>query len=78
MNAYTTVNILDMIKGIGEDGIKLVLSDSSCSMNAEIENFVRKSAIAKKKMFVTHLVMDDPGDFCEDFRRFFLLRISSA
>lgn len=64
MNAYTTVNILDMIKGIGEDGVNLILSDFSCPKNAEIENFVKKNAIdfAKKKMSITHLVMDDQGD----------------
>ncbi|MCD8015708.1 MAG: GNAT family acetyltransferase [Lachnospiraceae bacterium] len=69
MNAYTTVNILDMIKGIGEDGVKLVLSDFSCPKNAEIENFVKKNAIefAKKKMSVTHLVMDDQGDLAAIF-----------
>ncbi|MCD8052931.1 MAG: GNAT family acetyltransferase [Lachnospiraceae bacterium] len=63
MNAYTTVNILDMIKGIGEDGVRLILSDFSCPKNAEIEKFVKKSAIdfAKKKMSITHLVIDEQG-----------------
>ena len=30
MNAYTTVNILDMINVIGEDSVDLILSDFSC------------------------------------------------
>lgn len=63
MNAYTTVNILDMIKVIGEDGVNHILSDFSCPKNAEIENFIKKNAVdfAKRKMSVTHLVMDDQG-----------------
>ncbi|MCD7867319.1 MAG: hypothetical protein LUG62_03795 [Clostridiales bacterium] len=63
MNAYKAVNILDMIEVIGEDGTRSVLSDFSCSKNGEIENFIKKNAIdfAKKKMSVTHLVMDEKG-----------------
>lgn len=69
MNAYTIVNILDMMEGIGEDGVKLILSDFSCPKNAEIENFVKKNAIefAKKKMSVTHLIMDGQGSLVAIF-----------
>lgn len=61
MSAYTTVNILDMIKVIGEDNVNQLLSDFSCPKNDEIENFIKKNAIdfAKRKMSVTHLVMDE-------------------
>ena len=60
MNEYTTVNILDMIDVIGEDKVVRVLSDFSCPKNQEIECFIRNNAInfAKRKMSVTHLVMN--------------------
>lgn len=63
MNAYTTVNILDMINVIGEDSVNLILSDFSCPKNDEIENFIKKNAVdfAKRKMSITHLVMDEYG-----------------
>ena len=43
--------------------MNLILSDFSCPQNGEIENFVRKSAVdfAKRKISVTHLVMDVQG-----------------
>lgn len=63
MNTYRTINILDMIDAIGEEGVNLILSDFSCPKNVEIENFIRKSAVdfAKRKMSITHLVMDEQG-----------------
>ena len=69
MSAYTTVNILDMIKVIGEDNINQLLSDFSCPKNDEIENFIKKNAIdfAKRKMSVTHLVMDEQGKIAAIF-----------
>ena len=46
------VNILDMMELIGEDGVKQILSDFSCPLNVEIENFVHNNAIefAKRKI----------------------------
>ncbi|MCD7813189.1 MAG: GNAT family acetyltransferase [Lachnospiraceae bacterium] len=69
MSEYTTVNILDMIDVIGEDNMKCVLSDFSCPKNEEIEHFVKKNAIdfAKRKMSVTHLVMNDKGNLAAIF-----------
>ncbi len=63
MNKYVTVNILDMIDAIGEDGTSAVLSDFSCPLNYEIENFVKKNAVdfAKRKISITHLVMNETG-----------------
>ena len=51
MSNFTSVNILDMINAIGEEELQLILSDFSCPMNHEIEEFVRKNAIefAKRK-----------------------------
>ncbi len=69
MNAYTTVNILDMINVIGEDSVNLILSDFSCPKNDEIENFIKKNAVdfAKRKMSITHLVMDEHGKLAAIF-----------
>lgn len=63
MNRYRTINILDMIEAIGEESVNLILSDFSCPKNVEIETFIRKNAIefAKRKMSVTHLVVDEQG-----------------
>lgn len=69
MNKYTITNILDAIKIVGEDEVINVLSDFSCPLNSEIENFVKKNAIdfANKKMSVTYLVTDDRGDLAAIF-----------
>jgi len=63
LNTFRTINILDIIDAIGEESVNLILSDFSCPKNGEIENFVRKSAVgfAKRKISVTHLVMDVQG-----------------
>lgn len=64
MSDYTTVNILDMVDAIGEDDVNQILSDFSCPKNEEIEFFVKNQALdfAKRKMSITHLVMDDEGN----------------
>lgn len=69
MSAYETINILDMIEIVGEDGTRSILSDFSCPKNSEIENFIKKNAIefAKKKMSITHLVMDEKGQLAAIF-----------
>lgn len=63
MSICKTMNILDMIDIVGEDTVKEILSGYSCPKNAEIENFIKKNAIdfAKKKMSITHIVMDEDG-----------------
>ena len=60
---YTTVNILDMIEAIGEESVNLILSDFSCPKNDEIESFIKNNAVdfAKRKMSITHLVVDERG-----------------
>jgi len=69
MSAYETINILDMIEIVGEDGTKAILSDFSYPKNSEIDNFIKKNAIefAKKKMSITHLVMDEKGQLAAIF-----------
>lgn len=69
MSGYTVVNILDLLNEIGEEEVKLVLSDFSCPLNDEICRFVEKDAIefAKKKSSITYLVFDDDGRFIAFF-----------
>ena len=61
MNGYTTINILDMIEAVGENEVRRILSNFICPPNSEIENFAQKSAVefAKRKMSVTHLVINE-------------------
>lgn len=63
MNDYRVVNILDMMDAVGEEDLKGILSDFSCAKNLEIENFLHSNSIdfAKKKMSITHLVLDEDG-----------------
>lgn len=69
MNQYETVNILDMISAIGEDGVRDILSDFSCPDNTEIENFIRFNAIefAKRKISITYLVINNNGELLAIF-----------
>ena len=69
MNDYCAVNILDMIEAIGEDELRVILSDFSCPINPEIETFVKKNAIdfAKRKISITYLVLDNAGDILSIF-----------
>ncbi len=69
MNGYTIINILDMIDAVGEDEVNQILSDFSCPKNDEIENFVKKNAVdfAKRKMSVTHLVLNDDSELMAIF-----------
>lgn len=57
------INVLDMIALIGEEAVQDILSDFSCPLNEEIENFVHNNAIdfAKRKISVTFLVFNESG-----------------
>ena len=63
MRQFDTVNILDMLGAIGEAKLKQCLSDFSCPLNPEIEQFVVHNAIefAKKKLSVTYFVVNELG-----------------
>ncbi len=63
MRQFDTVNILDMIGAIGEAKLKQCLSDFSCPINPEIEQFVTNNAIefAGKKLSVTYFVVNEFG-----------------
>lgn len=69
MAEYEVVQILDMINSVGEDALQEILSDFSCPINHEIEDFLKHNAIefAKKKMSITHLVFDEEGQFVAFF-----------
>lgn len=60
------VPILDMVKTVGEDAVKEILSDFSCEYadgqrNGEVERFIQNNAIefSKRKMSITYLVMNE-------------------
>ena len=58
-------NILDNLKADGEENVREDLSSFSCSVNAEIEEFIREKAIdfAKRRLSITYLVTDmDDGE----------------
>jgi len=64
MNGCIAVNIQDMLKAIGEEELLDLLSDFSCPLNQEVEDFVRNKSLdfAKKKLCVTYLVIRKLGN----------------
>ncbi len=60
MNDCIAVNIQDMLKAIGEEKLSKLLSDFSCPLNREVEDFVRNKSIdfAQRKLSITYLVMN--------------------
>ncbi|NLV22674.1 MAG: N-acetyltransferase [Syntrophomonadaceae bacterium] len=58
MTGYSIVSLKDMIDELGEKKIKEILSQFSCSLNADVESFLHNSAIelAKQGVSATHLV----------------------
>ena len=59
MNDCIAVNIQDMLKAIGEEELLSLLSDFSCPLNSEVEDFVRNKSIdfTQRKLSITYLVM---------------------
>ncbi|MCI9540471.1 MAG: hypothetical protein HFG39_05320 [Lachnospiraceae bacterium] len=55
MKEYTIVNILDMLEAIGEQNLSVILSDFSCQINEEIENFVWNNTIEFAKRITRQL-----------------------
>lgn len=60
MARYDVVQILDLADIIGEDALKEILSDFSCPLNYEIEDFLKRNAIdfARKKMSIYSSIAD--------------------
>ena len=69
MRQFDTINILDMLGAIGEAELQKCLSDFSCPVNPEIEQFVVNNAIefAKKKLSVTYFVVNEHGKIAAVF-----------
>ena len=40
MTGYQEVNLKQLIETVGEDRVKAILSDFSCPLNREVEDFV--------------------------------------
>lgn len=61
VNKHVIINILDMLKSLGEDEVRSILSDFSCPKNSEIEDFLHNNAIdfAKRKISITYLVFNE-------------------
>lgn len=61
---YIQINLSDIIKGIGEDRTKEILSSFSCPLNKDVENFFKNKAIefSKRDFAKTHLVFWCPED----------------
>lgn len=59
MTGYKVVNLKMMIEELGEDHTKAVLSQFSCPLNKDVEQFIRSKAIsfANQGWAQTHLVM---------------------
>lgn len=55
MKHFEIVNILDMIGAIGEAKLKKCLSDFSCPINSEIEQFVMNNAIGFAKKIICYI-----------------------
>lgn len=65
MRDYSVVQLMDLVDTAGEKETINILSGFSCPINQEIEHFLHKNALdfAKKKMSMTHLVLDEEGRF---------------
>ena len=59
MHGYKVVNLQIFIDEMGEEFVKSYLSDFSCPLNSDVENFLRYKAIefSKQSLSQTHLVM---------------------
>ncbi len=59
MSGYLQVNLKKLIEQIGEADTKQLLSDFSCPLNPDVEEFLRHKAIefCKQGISATHLVM---------------------
>ena len=58
MTGYRIVNLKLMLEELGEDTVKSILSEFSCPMNEDVEQFLRSKSIsfAKQGFSQTHLV----------------------
>ncbi|MBP3200071.1 MAG: GNAT family acetyltransferase [Lachnospiraceae bacterium] len=61
---FSVINILDLIDNTSENEVDDFVSKFKCEKNNEIEEFIHKDAIdfAKRKISVTHLVLDNEAN----------------
>ena len=66
---FNVVNIIDLLESVGEKEVRSALQEFECERNSEIENFIKNNAIdfAKRKISVTHLILDDNGQIAAYF-----------
>lgn len=59
--AYYQILLSDMLKELGEDQTKAILSSFSCGRNKDVQDFIRQKAITycKQGISATHLVFAD-------------------
>jgi hypothetical protein len=64
MIGYSQVNLIGMIKQIGEDSTRAKLTDFSCPLSIDVEEFLKFKAIefAKQHIAATHLVFSSYKD----------------
>ena len=65
---FNVVNIIDLLESVGEKEVRSALQEFECERNSEIEIFLKNNAIdfAKRKISVTHLILDDNGQIKRD------------
>ena len=66
---FSVVKISSLIDSVGESEVVSALSEFKCEKNPEIENFIKNNAVefAKRKISVTHLILDDEGQISAYF-----------
>ena len=66
---FNVVNIIDLLESVGEKEVRSALQEFECERNSEIEIFLKNNAIdfAKRKISVTHLILDNNGQIVAYF-----------
>lgn len=67
--SFNVVNIVDLISSVGEDEVRSALEAFQCTQNPEIEFFLKSNAVdfAKRKISITHLILDNNGQIVAYF-----------
>lgn len=67
--SFNIINIVDLLDSIGEQEVQSALEEFECSKNSEIENFLKNNAIdfAKRKISITHLILNSKGQIAAYF-----------
>lgn len=57
MDGYLKVSLGEMIKQLGEDRVKSILSSFSCELNIDVEQFLKRTAIPLEKQGVSKTML---------------------